>query len=93
MLLASLHTQHTTTNKETPALSTRRNRYEMTYQRIEDLLGRPLTELKPCDTFRLKARGFMDLTVEVLLPCDETGAPVLSLWPSRPGGVTTPWPL
>ena len=71
----------------------RRNRYELHYAKIEVLLQQPLAKLEPEAVIRLQAPGFMDLVVEVLLPCPETGATVLSLWPSRPGGVATPQPL
>jgi uncharacterized protein YqiB (DUF1249 family) len=57
----------------------RRSQYEIHYARIEALLQRPLTELQPEDVIRLKAGAFMDLVCEVLLPCDETGATVLSM--------------
>ena len=57
----------------------RRNRYEMNYARIQALLRRPLTKLEPETVVRLKAGGFMDLVVEVLPPCDATGATILSL--------------
>ena len=57
----------------------RRNQYEINYARIETMLGCPLTELQPEDVIRLKAGGFMDLVCEVLLPCDETGATVISM--------------
>ena len=56
-----------------------RNRYELHYAKVEALLQQPLTELRPEAVIRLQAPGFMDLVVEVLLPCQETGATVLSL--------------
>ena len=55
------------------------NKYERAYKRIEEMLQRPIPELKMMDTFRLKAGGFMDLVCEVLPDCSETGAKVLSL--------------
>ena len=57
----------------------RRNQYELLYARIEALLQRPLTKLQPEGVIRLKARGYMDLVVEPLPPCDETSAPVISM--------------
>ena len=60
-------------------MSQRRNTYETTYARIEALLKRPLANLQPEDVIRLQAPGFMDLTVEVLSPCPETGATILSM--------------
>ena len=53
--------------------------YELNYSRLENLLGRPPSELDPETVYRFRAAGFMDLVVEVLLPCAETGARVLSL--------------
>ena len=57
----------------------RRNRYELHYAKIETLLQQPLAKLESEAVIRLQAPGFMDLVVEVLLPCQETGATVLSL--------------
>ena len=57
----------------------KRNRYEMYYARIEALLRHPVTELKPDTAYRLKAGGFMDLVVERLLDCDETGGMIISM--------------
>ncbi len=57
----------------------RRNRYELNYARIQALLRRPLVQLQPEDVIRLKTEGFMDLTCEVLLSCEQTGATVLSM--------------
>jgi uncharacterized protein YqiB (DUF1249 family) len=51
----------------------------MNHARIEALLRTPLRNLQPGDVHRLRAGGFMDLVVEVLPPCRETGATVLSL--------------
>ena len=42
------------------------NKYERAYKRIEEMLQRPIPDLKMMDTFRLKAGGFMDLVCEVL---------------------------
>lgn len=56
-----------------------RNSYEMNYARIEALMGRPLPDLEFDTVYRLRASGFMDLTVERLPDCDETGGIVLSL--------------
>ncbi len=58
---------------------TRRNKYEVNYDRIRDLIGRPLGDLKTDTAYRLRAPGFMDLIVEVLPRCPETRAMVLSL--------------
>ena len=57
----------------------RRNRYELNYARLEALMGQPLGDLRSDRSYRLTARGFMDLVVEVLPECPETGAMVLSL--------------
>ena len=57
----------------------RRNRFEMAYARIEKLLRRPLVDIELGDVIRLRAGGFMDLVCEMLWPCEETGAPTLSL--------------
>lgn len=57
----------------------RRNLYELNYGRIEALLQRPLAELQPEDVIRLQVNGFMDLTCEVLWPCEQTGATMLSM--------------
>ncbi|MEM8931694.1 MAG: hypothetical protein AAGE94_11005 [Acidobacteriota bacterium] len=57
----------------------RRNRFEMAYARIETMLCRPLADLEPGDVVRLRSRGFMDLVCESIMPCEETGAPILSL--------------
>ena len=56
-----------------------RNRYELHYAKIEALLQQPLAKLESEAVIRLQAPGFMDLVVEVLLPCQETGATILSL--------------
>jgi len=60
-------------------MTPRRNLFETHYHRLEQLLGCPLEGLRPGDYFKLRAPGFMDLTVEVLSPCRETGATILSL--------------
>ena len=60
-------------------MTIRRNSYEMSYARIEALLKRPLVDLKLEDVIRLHAPGLMDLVIEVLLPCHETGATVISM--------------
>ena len=57
----------------------RRNQYEMNHARLEALMGQPLGELRSGVAYRLRAHGFMDLVVEVLPQCSETGAMVLSL--------------
>lgn len=57
----------------------RRNTYELNHARLEELIGRPLADLTGDRAHRLEAPGFMDLTVEVLPRCPETGAMVLSL--------------
>ncbi len=59
---------------------TRRDRYEMNYARLEELMGRPLETLSGERSYRLRsAQGYMDLIVERLPQCPETGAMVLSL--------------
>jgi hypothetical protein len=57
----------------------RRNSYEMNYARLERLLGRAPGEILPDRSYRFRADGFMDLVVEALPRCRETGATVLSL--------------
>ncbi len=59
--------------------SARRNPYELNYARLEALIGQPFGDLKTDTAYRLRAPGFMDLIVEVLPPCPDTGAMVLSL--------------
>ena len=56
-----------------------RNCYELHYAKMEALLQQPLAKLESEAVIRLQAPGFMDLVVEVLLPCQETGAIILSL--------------
>ncbi len=56
-----------------------RNSYETNYARLETLLGQPLPDLKFYTVYRLKAPGFMNLVVERLPDCHETGGIVLSL--------------
>lgn len=56
-----------------------RNSYEINYARLEALMGRPLPDLEFETVYRLRAPGFMDLTVERLPDCQETGGIVLSL--------------
>ncbi len=58
---------------------TGRNQYEVNYARLEALLGQPPGNLRSEVVYRLRAPGFMDLVIEVLLQCPETGAQVLSL--------------
>ena len=53
--------------------------YELNYDRLETLLARPLGDLPDEAVFRLRAPGFMDLVVEILPRCRQTGAVVLSL--------------
>lgn len=57
----------------------RRNEYELHYARIEALIQRPIASLEGGEVIRLRASGYMDLVVEVLPECLETGAKVLSL--------------
>ena len=59
----------------------RRNPYEMNYARLEELICRPLHELELEDYFRLGAEEdcFMDLVIEVVEPCPQTGALIVSL--------------
>ena len=57
----------------------RRNRYEMNYARLQALIGQPLGGLRSGVVYRLRAQGFMDLVVEILPQCPETGAMVLSI--------------
>ncbi len=60
-------------------MTARRNQYELNYARIEALIGQPFGDLETDTAYRLRAPGFMDLIVEVLPPCPDTGAMVLSL--------------
>ena len=53
--------------------------YELNYSRLEKLLGQPPSELDSETVYRFRAAGFMDLVVEILLPCEETGARILSI--------------
>jgi hypothetical protein len=62
-----------------PAPTRPSSAYERNHQRLEALLGRPLADLRSGVAYRLRAAGFMDLVVEVLPQCPETGAMVLSL--------------
>ena len=55
------------------------NQYEVNYARLQALIGRPFGDLRSGRSYRLLAPGFMDLVVEVLPQCPETGAMVLSL--------------
>ena len=57
----------------------RRNLYEMNYARLEKLLGRPPMELLGERSYRYRAKPFMDLVVERLPDCQETGAVVISM--------------
>jgi len=61
------------------ALTRPRSTYERNYQRLTALLGHPIADLRSGVAHRLQAAGFMDLVVEVLPQCPETGAMVLSL--------------
>ena len=59
---------------------TDRNPYEINYARLEKLMGQPLDSLSEERAYRLRSdQGFMDLVVERLEPCPETGAMVLSM--------------
>ena len=55
------------------------NKYERNYKRIEKLFQRTLKDLEVGDHFKLYAKGFMDLSVEVLPDCHETGAKIVSM--------------
>ncbi len=55
------------------------NQYEQNYARLRELIGRPFGDLRSSRSYRLRTPGFMDLVVEVLPQCEETGAMVLSL--------------
>jgi len=57
----------------------KRNIYEMNYARLAELLGHPPEELAPDVVHRRTSEGFMDLVLERLSACHETGAPMLSL--------------
>ena len=58
---------------------TKKNVYEKNYERLEKLLDKPPTDLDPEKVYRFRASGFMDLVIENLPACTETGAKVLSL--------------
>jgi uncharacterized protein YqiB (DUF1249 family) len=53
--------------------------FERNYRRLEDIIGRPLTDLQSGIVYRLRAENFMDLVVEVLPQDRDTGAMVVSL--------------
>jgi hypothetical protein len=53
--------------------------FERNYRRLEEILGRPLSDLQSGVVYRLRAEHYMDLVVEVLSACPDTGALVLSL--------------
>jgi hypothetical protein len=53
--------------------------YERNFTRLQALMGQPLADLKEHTAYRLKAPGFMDLVVEVLLTSPENGTLILSL--------------
>lgn len=65
--------------ESTPPPRHPRSLFEQNYRRLEDIIGRPLPDLQSGIVYRLRAENFMDLVVEVLPPCPETGAAVLSL--------------
>ena len=60
-------------------MTRRPGQYEQNYARLEALMGQPLCDLRSGRSYRLRAPGFMDLVVEVLLQDPDTGAMVLSL--------------
>jgi len=53
--------------------------YERNFTRLQALMGQPLASLKEHTVYRLRAGGFMDLVVEVLLASPENGTLILSL--------------
>ena len=57
----------------------RRNLYELNYAHLVKVLGRPPMELLGERSYRYRSEPFMDLVVERLPDCAETGAPILSL--------------
>jgi uncharacterized protein YqiB (DUF1249 family) len=61
--------------KRQPAISI----YERNFTRLQALIGQPLADLKEHTVYRLKAPGFMDLVVEVLITFPENGTLILSL--------------
>ncbi|HSL82748.1 MAG TPA: DUF1249 domain-containing protein [Thermoanaerobaculia bacterium] len=65
--------------ESTPTPRRPRSLFERNYRRLEEIIGRPLPDLQSGIVYRLRAENFMDLVVEVLPPCPETGAQVLSL--------------
>lgn len=56
-----------------------RRQYERNYARLEALMGQSLCDLRSGRSYKLRAPGFMDLTVELLPKDEETGSMVLSL--------------
>ena len=55
------------------------NKYERIYTKIEKLFQRTLADLEVGEHFKLYADGFMDLSVEVLPDCHDTGGKLVSL--------------
>ncbi len=53
--------------------------YERNFNRLQALMGQPLASLKENTVYRLRAGGFMDLVVEVLVTSPENGTLILSL--------------
>jgi len=61
--------------KRQPAISI----YERNFTRLQALMGQPLADLKEHTVYRLKAPGFMDLVLEVLITFPENETLILSL--------------
>jgi len=61
--------------KRQPAISI----YERNFTRLQALMGQPLVDLKEHTVYRLKASGFMDLVLEVLITFPENDTLILSL--------------
>lgn len=65
--------------ESTPAPRRPRSLFEQSYRRLEEIIGRPLTDLQSGVVYRLQAEHFMDLVIEVLPQDRPTGAMVLSI--------------
>ncbi|MEM9291713.1 MAG: hypothetical protein AAGD01_08535 [Acidobacteriota bacterium] len=55
------------------------NLYEHRYQLLEALLGSPLPSLPTSQPLHLQAEGQLDLVIEALPRCEETGGAILTL--------------
>jgi len=60
-------------------LAVRKPIYQLNFERLEKLMGQKLFELQAHKSYRLRSGGYMDLVVERLTPCEETGPMELSM--------------